>query len=51
MHIFYAAVISLVAGFILGLIYGQKLEAKAQAEEQKIAADLKAAKAKVKARL
>jgi uncharacterized membrane-anchored protein YhcB (DUF1043 family) len=34
MHILYALILGLVAGFALGIIYGKKLEAKAQKEKQ-----------------
>jgi hypothetical protein len=51
MHIFYAVVTSLIVGFILGLIFGQKLEAAAKAEELKLKNDAKAIKAKAKAKL
>ena len=41
MHIFYVGLASAIAGFIVGIIYGRKLEAKLHAEEQRFKAAVK----------
>lgn len=49
MHIFVAVVLALVAGFILGAVYGRKGQEFAIAEEKKVAAAVRSDLYKLKA--
>jgi len=51
MHIFYAVVISAIAGFVLGLVFGQTLKTDAQVELDKAKREIATLKSKVRSKV